>query len=441
MSRYNQIYIESYQDLIGRLFDKEITSDQRDKNALYNHSDYMIKDITIQVTESCNFACSYCYQHNKSQHAMSYEMAVKVVDNCLNDPDISNKLGVIINFIGGEPLLEIELIDKVCSYYFKKVSEKDIKLASRSMIAICSNGWLYFDTKVQEFIKKYHRNLSFSISIDGFKELHDSCRVTVGGLPTYDLCIKAAKHYMENYGYLGTKMTFAKENIMYASKGLINLFENGYQDVHCNCAYEPEWEVEDAKHLYNQFKIVADYIIDNDLEDKVYCSLFNEDYGKPLDLENEEDCRNWCGGNGEMLVIDYNGLWYPCLRYMPSSLAGKQEPIICGDIEHGIDHDILKKMQEVNVISCSTEECTNCPVAKGCSYCTAYNYEIFGTINKRVINICIMHKATSLINTYFYNKIYKKHNLGERLQVHLPEEEALKIISKEEYDMLINLSK
>ena len=112
---------------------------------------------------------------------------------------------------------------------------------------------------------------------------------------------------------------------------------------------------------------------------------------------------------------------------MPSSLAGKQEPIICGDIEHGIDHDILKKMQEVNVISCSTEECTNCPVAKGCSYCTAYNYEVFGTINKRVINICIMHKATSLINTYFYNKIYKKHNLGERLQVHLPEKEALKM--------------
>ena len=158
-------------------------------------------------------------------------------------------------------------------------------------------------------------------------------------------------------------------------------------------------------------------------------------------LEDSSDCQNWCGGNGEMLAIDYNGIWYPCLRYMPSSLGDKREPITCGNIDDGIDHRVLKELQPVNILTCSTDECIHCPVAKGCSYCSAYNYEVYGTLNKRITNICIMQKATSLINTYFYNKIYRKHGDQERLTVYLPKEDALKIISEKEYDMLIELSK
>ena len=114
--------------------------------------------------------------------------------------------------------------------------------------------------------------------------------------------------------------------------------------------------------------------------------MFNDNYGRPLNLDDPDDCRNWCGGNGEMLAMDYNGIWYPCLRYMSSSLGTKREPITCGNINDGIDHSVLKEMQKVTVLTCSTEECIKCPVAKGCSYCSAYNYEVYGTLNKRVIN-------------------------------------------------------
>ena len=57
----------------------------------------------------------------------------------------------------------------------------------------------------------------------------------------------------------------------------------------------------------------------------------------------------------------------------------------------------------------STEECFNCPIAAGCSWCSAYNYEQFGTPNKRATNICCMHKAASLANVYYWNKIYSKN--------------------------------
>jgi hypothetical protein len=50
-------------------------------------------------------------------------------------------------------------------------------------------------------------------------------------------------------------------------------------------------------------------------------------------------------------------------------------------------------------------------VAKGCGWCSAYNYEEFGTINKRTTYICIMHKARVLANNYYWNKLYKKLNI------------------------------
>lgn len=66
----------------------------------------------------------------------------------------------------------------------------------RFRVSICSNGVLYFTPKVQEFIKKHQTHLSFSISIDGNKKLHDTCRIFPDGTGSYDLAIKAAKHYM-----------------------------------------------------------------------------------------------------------------------------------------------------------------------------------------------------------------------------------------------------
>ena len=51
-----------------------------------------------------------------------------------------------------------------------------------------------------------------------------------------------------------------------------------------------------------------------------------------------------------------------------------------------------------------------------------------------------MHKARSLANVYYWNKWYKQQGIDKKMKMWLPEEEALKIISKEEYDMLKKLS-
>ena len=348
----------------------------------------------------------------------------------------------IKDFIGGEPLLEVDLIDKIIQYFLNQCFLKKPKLATRFRISICSNGTLYFDEKVQNFIDKYKTFLSFSITIDGNKELHDSCRVFKNSKkPSYDIVLKSVKEHMKKYGLTSTKMTFSKENITYIYDGIINLLNMGFTHINCNCAFEPEWNIEDSKIIYNQFKQVADYIIENDLEEKIYISYFNEDIGAPKDWLNPDENKNWCGGNGEMLAMDYQGNWYPCLRYMPSSIGDKQPSLTCGNIFDGIDHSVLQEMQKVTWKSQSTDECINCPIATGCAWCSAYNYELFGTINKRSTNICLTHKARSLVNSYFYNRCFIKHNIEKRIPINLAKEEALKIINKQEYEKLISLTK
>ena len=143
-----------------------------------------------------------------------------------------------------------------------------------------------------------------------------------------------------------------------------------------------------------------------------------------------------------MISVDWKGDIYPCIRYMESSLGDDVPPIIVGNVYDGICVcDEHKKCSEclkaVNRLTQSTDECIYCPIAEGCSWCQAYNYQDSGgDINKRATYICIMHKARALANCYHWNMYYRLKNENKRFKLWLPDEEALKIISQEELDFL-----
>ena len=64
------------------------------------------KHISLSVTERCNLNCIYCFETSKSSKRISYETALAVIDkelNCRDEYDLVN-----IDFMGGEPFLELE---------------------------------------------------------------------------------------------------------------------------------------------------------------------------------------------------------------------------------------------------------------------------------------------------------------------------------------------
>ena len=68
------------------------------------------------LTHACNLSCRYCYQCHDKEHRMSYDIAQNCIEEIFRVMEQQNKNSVTINFIGGEPLLEFELMKKIFAY-------------------------------------------------------------------------------------------------------------------------------------------------------------------------------------------------------------------------------------------------------------------------------------------------------------------------------------
>ena len=435
----NKKRTEQYSDMIARFYpfpyNREIETNK-----------IQTANITFQVTDACNLKCTYCYQINKGIHSMPFEVAQKFIDMLLeNDKNTQQYLdtracdAVIIEFIGGEPFLEVDLMNQIMEYFIKRIIETNHPWQYNWRICISSNGVLYFNPKVQAFIKKWIDHLSFNISIDGNKQLHDTCRIFPDGTGSYDKAIAGVHHYVNILGgNMGSKMTLAPANVAYTFEAVKGLIDEGYHEINLNCIFEKGWEEKDAATLYYQLKQLSDYVLENNLEDELYISMYEENFFHPKD---KNDTQNWCGGNGAMISVDYKGDIYPCIRYMESSLGNNIEPVIIGNVNDGIMtntkcRNCINTLKAVNRINQSTEECLDCPIAEGCAWCQAYNYQDSGNFHHRATYICIMHKARALANAYFWNLYYWKHKENKRFKLWLPDKECLKIIPQAELDLL-----
>ena len=75
------------------------------------------KNITFIVTKDCQLACKYCYLVGKnSKERMPFEIAKQAIDYILSCEEDFKEESVVWDFIGGEPFLEIDLIDRICDY-------------------------------------------------------------------------------------------------------------------------------------------------------------------------------------------------------------------------------------------------------------------------------------------------------------------------------------
>ena len=444
MIRRKRPHTEQYQDMIARLYPELHNKDLPDGRRS------LTKTVTFQVTEDCNLACTYCYQIHKTKKRMSFDTAKKAVVMLLSATPENNSYinpvlspGIVIDFIGGEPFLETDLIINIINYFEKEARRLQHPWAQLHCFSICSNGVLYFEENVQKLLLSTPHHMSFSITIDGNKELHDSCRIFPDGRPSYDIAVAAAKDWMSKGYVLGSKITIAPANVSFVYDAITHMISLGYTEINANCVYEEGWNLPHASVLYYEMKRISDYLLDNNLETEIYISLYEDDMFHPMD---ENDNNNWCGGDGNMLCIDPDGNYSPCLRYLPSSLGDDQPPIYIGNVDRGLvttdeEKHTVKCMNCITRRSQSTDECFNCPIAQGCSWCSAYNYQCFGTVDKRATFICDMHKARALANVYFWNKFYKKHNDSERFINYCPDEWALTIISESELSMLKELEK
>lgn len=367
----------------------------------------MSKTITFIVTKDCQLACKYCYLVGKnSKERMSFEVAKAAIDYILSHESDMPESSVIWDFIGGEPFLEIDLIDKICDYLKKEMFRLNHHWFNSFRFSFSTNGINYHEKKVQDFIKKNRNHISIGITIDGTQIKHDLNRVYKNGKGSYLDVARNIGLWQEQFPGAGTKVTISSADIPYICESVLHLYSLGIPEVNINCVFEDVWKDGDDTLFENQLMLLADKIIEQELYTDYYCSFFTEIIGKPLDrlLDNQ----NWCGA-GMMLAVDAAGNFYPCTRFAQYSLREKK-PIIIGNVYFGIDKNKLRPFLTLDRTTQSRPECVDCEVACGCAWCQGENYDAANTntIYQRSIAICKMHKARVRANNYYWNKLYRK---------------------------------
>lgn len=378
------------------------------------------KNITFIVTKDCQLACKYCYLVGKnSKERLSWEIAKKAIDYILSHENEFSEESVVWDFIGGEPFLEIDLIDKICDYIKTEMFRLNHHWFKSYRFNFSTNGINYDSFKVQEFIKKNKTHLSIGVTIDGTREKHDLNRIwkTKDGFSpkpdeergSYDDVVRNIPLWQKQFPYNGTKVTISSADIKYIKESVLHLYSLGIHEVHINVVFEDVWKDGDDLKFQEQLVQLADAIIDGGYYKDYFCSFFSEHLGKPLDKKLQNN--NWCGA-GRMLAIDAAGNFYPCTRFAQYSLRDKKAWII-GNVNDGIDKNKLRPFLTLDRCTQSKQECIDCDVAEGCAWCQGENYDAAETptVYERSTAICKMHKARVRANNYYWNKLYRKLEL------------------------------
>jgi uncharacterized protein len=358
--------------------------------------------MTFVVTKECNLRCRYCYMVRK--HAggrMPFSVAKAAIDYLVANRDRFPQEEMVWEFIGGEPLLELELLEQILDYTRVRTYECNHPWFENAAYSISTNGMLLHDPRFQRLLDQYGSRFEIGFTIDGPEHVHDMERRLPDGRGSHAQVVKNVGLWLQRYPKGATKVTISHDTVPFVAETVLYLFSLGIGLVNSNVVFENVWQPRDDEIFEQQLDLLGDTIVKQELWRRHESSLFNRMIGKPVSAREDN---NWCGAGKYMLAVDSQGLFYPCIRFADFSLA-KQPPWIVGDIVHGIDQKKLQPFLELSRSKQSSLECLQCEVGSGCAWCQGFNYDESGNLYHRATYICKMHKARARANTRFWNKI------------------------------------
>jgi len=246
--------------------------------------------VDVEVTNSCNFRCSYCYEKGHYQSDMLSVVDFKAVIDRLSKYVDLGSLHLVL--WGGEPLLNYWLME----YIFKSGLVENLK-----KLLILTNGSLieyYID-----LFKQYKHKVWIQISYDG-EPIHSKNRFDIYGKPTTDIVLEAIDLLYHNNIEFSLKPTLPIDNLQYmfdAYKDYVKL-HNQYKDV--NLMYNPT--------LDHYSKDISDEALKVLYQQLVEIVRFSVKEGYTILSWLLEDKKPLCSAGVSMFSIDIDGDVYPC---------------------------------------------------------------------------------------------------------------------------------
>ena len=371
-----------------------------------------------------------CYEIAKKNRGLDFEYAKKFVDIILTDPDPLgvegtdeawlNHKSIIFDFIGGDSFMQIDLLDRITNYIVWKLWELDHRFKDDFYFSLSSNGTLFSDERVRNWIMRWKDVLSLGVSIDGHPIIHDKYRIfskrgengeELGSMPEI---LKWWNWYKETLpsSAASTKATCARDSIPYLLDSLQFMHEDlGIIYINQNFIMENSFcNEKDYILLEDQLRKCVNYVLDHD--DQMYWSLIDKNFVavKSDDDRKEDSDKSRCG-SGSMPALSLDGVIYPCFRWLPMTQKNKDrtKDYIIGDINNGLYHKEKGRIVSAQTPrAMSTERCLNCKHCDGCPYCIAGCFCEFGKF-KRTEYVCDLWKLQVKFSNYYWEKYYRKH--------------------------------
>lgn len=358
-----------------------------------------LRRIVFILTQDCQLSCKYCYLVGKNNSGkMTWDTAKKIVDYLMSLPACEESL--VVDFIGGEPLLEIDLISQISDYIVEELKRLNHRWLNDFTFRLTTNGLLYSTHKVQEYINKYKSYLKIQISIDGTKRKHDLNRVFKNNEGSYEKIIPNVRLWITQFKSSAQAfMVVSHEDLPYLYESVVHHIEIGIRDIVISLVVEDVWKEGDGLILERELIKVADYIFSKGIEDYIHISSFDSLIGD----KEKDNLIHPCGI--PMYVFDYSGQIYSCIRFSQFSLRNKKTRTI-GNLKTGIDFNKLRPLMCFYRDVAYPKECLECEIGSCCRWCPAENYDASesGTIFQRTTTVCELHKATVRAKNYYWNK-------------------------------------
>lgn len=366
-------------------------------------NDYLdngINGLILQVTQNCNLKCRYCsfacdetfLNRDHSKKTMKFEIAKKTLDFLKEHS--KNTKSISIGFYGGEPLIEIKLIEE-CIEYAKKIFFDKIITFN-----ITSNGTI-MNNKILQVLKE--NNVVLMISLDGPRAIHNiNRRYFINGKGSFDKVIENLLFIKKNeYEYFKTiKYNSVVELDNNNIEDVVNFFssnevtrDNDYQltlvaDNFININYSETNEFLCSKETYI-FKNFINYLCGKSFSyDFSYLENLKS-LSQTISFEKElpKQYHNYgpCIPGYLRLHVDVDGIFRPCEK-----VSEKSDEMIIGNINDGFNYDNIYRL--LNYGSTKRLNCKNCWAIRLCQMC-CNNFDYHGEDKEAYFEEkCLMEK-------------------------------------------------
>ena len=362
----------------------------------------VIKAMCLHVSHDCNLRCRYCFagegKYRGESELMSLEVGKRALEFLVENS--GNRRNLEVDFFGGEPLMNFEVVKELTSYG----RELEKKYDKNFRFTLTTNGTLVNDD-VMDFADREIGNVV--MSIDGRKSVNDYMRPYAENVGSYDRIVPKFKEFAKrrqgkSYYVRGT---YTRNNLDF-SRDVLHLADLGFDQISVEPVVakpEDDYSIreQDITVLFDEYDKLSAEMARRQKEGNAF-NFFHF----MIDLEGGPCVAkrlSGCGSGTEYVAVTPAGDIYPCHQFVGD------ESMKMGDVFSGIDRtDIVDKFKKVNVYS--KKKCRECFAKFYCSGgCAANAYNFTGDINgtydigcelqKKRVECAIMLKIASRTET------------------------------------------